>query len=248
MQTGNPFLRRCTNGARSEAIGHGGTTWLQTSVRKAGTMSFWWKAACEEAEEDDGETYWYDYGAFLVDGVEKTKIAGNDTGWQKVEVEVTSGGKHVFRWEYHKDGATTYSPDCIWLDQVQWIPADGSGHTLTTPEPVPYSWLTSYNLGLDSDFERAAKQPTGKVGQNGRAMLPWQDYFAGTDPTDMNDFLRAMISVKGGMPDVTWTPNLNTNGEVRVYKVWGKADLMDSAWTYPTNSAHRFFKVTVEMP
>jgi len=50
------------------------------------------------------------------------------------------------------------------------------------------------------------------------------------------------------VPNVTWTPNLNTNGEVRVYKVWGKADLMDSAWTYPTNSAHRFFKVTVEMP
>ena len=87
-----------------------------------------------------------------------------------------------------------------------------------------------------------------KIDANRRAMSAGQDYFAGTAPTDMNDFLRAMISMKGGMPDVTWTPNLNTNGEVRVYKVWGKADLMDSAWTYPTNSTHRFFKVTVEMP
>ena len=50
------------------------------------------------------------------------------------------------------------------------------------------------------------------------------------------------------MPYVSWTPNLNTNGEVRVYTVMGKTNLTDAAWTGPTNAAHRFFKVTVEMP
>ena len=40
---------------------------------------------------------------------------------------------------------------------------------------------------------------------------------------------------------------LTLSGEVRVYKVWGKADLMDSAWTYPMNSEHRFFKTEVEV-
>ena len=233
---------------RSGAIGHGGMTWLQTSMRKAGTVSFWWKAACEEVEEEDGETYWYDYGVFLVDGVEKAKIAGNDTGWRKVEVEVPSGGKHILRWEYHKDGATSYSPDCIWLDQVQWIPADGSGYSLTTPEPVPYSWLRGYNLGLNSDFERAAKQPTGKIGANGRAMSVWQDYVAGTDPTNVNSVFTAAIEMVDGLPHVIWSPNLNSNGEVRVYTVFGKTNLMDAAWVCPTNAAHRFFKVTVEMP
>ncbi|MBR4901604.1 MAG: leucine-rich repeat protein, partial [Victivallales bacterium] len=89
---------------RSGAVGHGGTTWLQPSVRKAGTISFWWRAACEDAEEEDGETYWYDYGTFSVDGVEKARIAGNDTGWRKVEVDVPTSGKHVLRWEYCKDG------------------------------------------------------------------------------------------------------------------------------------------------
>ena len=233
---------------RSAAIGHGGMTWLQTSMRKAGTVSFWWKAACEEAEEEDGETYWYDYGSFLVDGVVKAQIAGNDTGWQFVSVDVPSGGKHVLRWEYTKDGATSYSPDCIWLDQVQWIPADGSGYTLTTPEPVPYSWLTGYSLGLDSDFETAAKQATGKVDTQGRPMAVWQDYVAGTDPSNPNDFLRAVISFTNDLPYVSWTPNLNTNGEVRVYTVMGKTNLTDAAWTCPTNAAHRFFKVKVEMP
>ena len=234
--------------ARSGTISHGGMTWLQTSVRKAGTVSFWWKAACEEAEEEDGETYWYDYGAFLVDGVVKAKIAGNDTGWRKIEVDVPTGGKHVLRWEYSKDGVTTYSPDCIWLDQVQWIPADGSGYTLTTPDPVPYSWLISYNLGLDSDFETAAKQATGKVDVNGGQMAVWQDYVAGTDPTNPNDYLRAMIAVSNDVPIVTWTPNLNTNGEVRVYTVMGKTNLTDAAWVCPTNSSHRFFKVKVALP
>ena len=41
----------------------------------------------------------------------------------------------------------------------------------------------------------------------------------------------------------------STNGEVRVYKVWGKArlDNADEKWTCPTNGTHRFFKVSVEM-
>lgn len=233
---------------RSGVIGHGGTTWLQTSVRKAGTVSFWWKATCEEAEEDDGETYWYDYGSFLVDGVVKAQIAGNDTGWQFVSVDVPSGGKHTLRWEYAKDGATSYAPDCVWLDQVQWIPADGSGYTLTTPEPVPYSWLSGYGLGLDSDFESAAKQSFGKQDGSGRAMQVWQDYVVGTDPTNTTDFLRAVISFTNGAPLVTWSPNLNTNGEVRTYTVLGKTNLTDAAWQSPTNSAHRFFKVKVELP
>ena len=233
---------------KSGAIGHGGTTWLQTSVRKSGTVSFWWKAACEEAEEDNGETYWYDYGSFLVDGVVKSRIAGNNTGWQFVSVDVPSGGKHILRWEYAKDGATSYSPDCIWLDQVQWIPADGSGYTLTTPEPVPYSWLTGYGLGINTDFETAAKQQMGKLDANGRSMAVWQDYVAGTDPTNPNDYLRAMIAVSNDVPIVTWTPNLNSNGEVRVYTVMGKTNLTDAAWVCPTNSSHRFFKVKVELP
>ena len=180
--------------------------------------------------------------------MEKARIAGNDTGWRKIEVDVPTGGKHVLRWEYCKDGAASYSPDCIWLDQVQWVPADGSGYTLTTPDPVPYTWLSAWGLGLDSDFETAARQTSGKHDANGRPIAVWEDYVAGTVPTDANDLFRAIISMQDDGPHISWTPNLNTNGEVRVYRVWGKADLKDSAWTYPANPTHRFFKVTVELP
>ena len=233
---------------RSGAIGHGGTTWLQTSLRKAGTVSFWWRAACEDVEEEYGETYWYDYGTFSVDGELKAQIAGSDTGWRFVSVDVPTGGKHLLRWEYTKDGVTTYSPDCIWLDQVQWIPADGSGHTLTTPNPVPYSWLSGYGFGLGSDFETAAKSPSGKKSAEGRSLAVWEDYVAGTDPTDVNDIFRAMISFQDGTPLITWTPDLNTDGEVRVYRVLGKKRLTDPVWQWPVNSSHRFFKVRVELP
>ena len=50
------------------------------------------------------------------------------------------------------------------------------------------------------------------------------------------------------MPCISWSPNLNTNGEVRVYIVLGKTNLTDAAWVCPANAAHRFFKVKVEMP
>ena len=233
---------------RSGAIDNNGTTAIQTSVKKAGTLSFWWRAACEEPDVEDGEDGYYDYGVFVLDGAETVRIAGNDTGWQFFSTNITTGGKHVFRWEYHKDGATTYAPDCVWLDQVQWIPADGSGYTLTTPDPVPYSWLSGYGLGLDSDFETAAKQLTGKTSATGKPMAVWQDFVAGTNPTDSDDFLRTMIAFSNGVPYVSWSPNLNTNGEVRVYTILGKTNLTDAAWGCPTNVAHRFFKVKVEMP
>ena len=42
---------------------------------------------------------------------------------------------------------------------------------------------------------------------------------------------------------------MNTNGVVRTYKVYVSETLEGGGdWQYPTNSLHRFFKVTVEMP
>lgn len=46
----------------------------------------------------------------------------------------------------------------------------------------------------------------------------------------------------------TWTPSLNTSGKILMYTVLGKTNLTDAAWVCPTNAAHRFFKVKVEMP
>ena len=233
---------------RSGAIGNNGSTWLQTSIKKAGSVSFWWKSACEEADEEEGEDGYYDYGAFLVDDVVVARIAGHDGEWHYVSHEVTSGGKHTLKWEYRKDGATSYAPDCVWVDQVQWVPADGSGYTLTTPEPVPYSWLDEYRLGVGTDYETAGNAASGKV-QGGKETRIWEEYVAGTDPTNALSRLEANIEMRDGAPFVSWSPNINEGGaNARVYTVWGKTNLTDRAWHSPTNDASRFFKVTVEMP
>ena len=233
---------------RSGAIGNNGTTWLQTSIKKAGTVSFWWRAACEEADEEEGEDGYYDYGAFLVDDVVVARIAGHDGEWHYVSHEIASGGKHTLKWEYRKDGSTSYAPDCVWVDQVQWIPADGSGYTLTTPEPVPYSWLDAYRLGIGTDYETAGNAASGKT-QGGKATRIWEEYVAGTDPTNAQSRLEANIEMRDGAPFVSWSPNLNGGGaNVRIYTIWGKTNLTDRVWHSPTNESIRFFKVTVEMP
>ena len=42
--------------------------------------------------------------------------------------------------------------------------------------------------------------------------------------------------------------SLNINCDVLTYAVLDKVNLTDAAWQSPTNSAHRFFKVKVELP
>ena len=104
--------------ARSGAIGENGVTTMKVTVRGAGRLSFWWKSECEEWDED-----YYDYGAFCV-GSEtepRLRIAGM-TDWKREEIVFDGTGKHVCKWEYHKDDAEMIPRDCIWVDQVQWLP------------------------------------------------------------------------------------------------------------------------------
>ena len=50
---------------------------------------------------------------------------------------------------------------------------------------------------------------------------------------------------------MTWEPDLHENGtkSERLYKVYGSETLENGGdWRHPTNTLHRFFRVTVEMP
>ena len=246
--------------ARSGAIGENGVTTMKVTVRGAGRLSFWWKSECEAWDED-----YYDYGAFCV-GSEtepRLRIAGM-TDWKREEVVFDGTGKHVCKWEYHKDDAETIPRDCIWVDQVQWLPYGESehDHTLTTEVPVPYLWLDSYGLGRETDFETAAKMKFGKVDGAGRAMSVEDDYVAGTDPTNLVSKLTATIKMGAdGKPIVSWRPPLNGEDAdgagiregVRSYSVYGKQSLDDAAekWTPVAEGDEgnfHFFKVGVGMP
>ena len=223
---------------------------IQISAKKAGTLSFWWKADCEENDSDEGDEGWYDYGILLIDDEPITRIAGK-TDWQQIVYEVPSTGKHIVRWEYRKDGATNVGSDCIWVDQIQWVPAaeNDAYITVTTPVQVPYSWLKNYGWSPSCDYEAIGAAMSGKT-QGGKATKVWEEYVAGTDPTNANSVFSAKIDIVDGLPRVKWSPDLNEDGtkSLRSYKVWGKESLEDVDWICPTNALHRFFKVTVEMP
>ena len=131
---------------------------------------------------------------------------------------------------------------------AQWHWDDNVDYTVTTPEPVPYSYFdTTYPTLLaeyGGDYESAALA-TAANGYN----RVWECYVAGISPTNETARFTAAIELKNGVPVVTWEPDLNTNGVIRTYKVYGSETLDNGGeWQYPTNSLHRFFKVKVEMP
>jgi len=121
---------------------------------------------------------------------------------------------------------------------VIWVP---DGFT-STPVPVPYSWLDQYPILLSQaggDYEAAALADS-----DGDGHVAWQEYAAGSIPTNGDSVLRALIAVSNGAVSIAWTPDLGT---ARVYTVDGRTNLMDSAWG-PTNAGNRFFRVKVGLP
>jgi hypothetical protein len=111
--------------------------------------------------------------------------------------------------------------------------------TTTTPVAVSYSWLDGYDLVVNGDYEAAALSDTDRDD-----IQAWQEYVAGTNPTNSTSKFVSSIALVGGKVVVAWTPDL---GSARSYTVYGKTNLLDATWVTPTNAATRFFKVKVEM-
>ena len=122
---------------------------------------------------------------------------------------------------------------------------------------IPTTWFETYpTLGgaTVAEWQTIAEGVGIKTDADGAAMPVWQDYVAGTDPTNALSKLTAKIEIKDGAPVITWSPALNGEGVregPRRYRVWGKANLEDAAWSEVAPGAeadYRFFRVTVEMP
>lgn len=119
---------------------------------------------------------------------------------------------------------------------------------------VPETWATAfpaYAAKFGSDFTASLTKPTGKTDASGNAMQVWQDYVAGTDPTDLTDKFSALITVTDGNPVISWTPVLPAaQAAKRKYTVYGRKSLLSGDWTQVaagTERNYNFFKVTVEM-
>ena len=171
------------------------------------------------------------------------------TEWKAESVKIDGEGEHSIEWKYLKDDVEGEGEDAAWVAGYGWEPY--ATETKTTEVPVPYEWIRKYCPEIadeTSAYEAAANAMSGKT-QGGKATRLWEEFVAGTDPTNATSVFTAKIEMKDGEPVVTWEPNLNTNGVERLYKIHGKETLSPTEeWAYPTNSLHRFFKVTVEMP
>jgi len=110
-------------------------------------------------------------------------------------------------------------------------------YTVTTEVPVPFAWLDAYGLVTGGDYEAAALADT-----DGDGYAAWQEYVAGTVPTNANSIFLAFIAFSNNAPVITWSPDLGTT---RVYTVEGKSSLADASWLVPTNAASRFFRIDV---
>ena len=211
---------------------------LSTSVNGPGTLSWWWRLDMTDCAGVD---------VFVDDAFKASLDYASD--WTSAFVDIVGDGEHVVRFEFWNAGTAATMSDCAYLDQVSWTPeGGGADHTTTTPEEVPYSYFDNDYPTLlaehGGDYEAAALA-TAANGHN----KVWECYVAGISPTNETAKFAAKIEMKDGTPVVTWEPNLNTNGIVRIYKVYGSETLENGGdWQYPTNSLHSFFKVTVEMP
>jgi hypothetical protein len=113
---------------------------------------------------------------------------------------------------------------------------------VTAPAPVPYAWFDQYPALLalaGGDYEATALADVDDDGY-----MAWQEYVAGSIPTNRESVLRTMIDVSNGVPWLSWTPDLGT---ARVYTLLGITNLNEPVWG-PTNAASRFFRVRVDMP
>lgn len=110
------------SGEIGDSAGYGEytTSWIETSVSGAGTLTFAWKVECEF--DDSGDASW-DHVECFADGREVFRMDGT-SGWETKEIEFDGAGTHVVRWTFVKDD---YNEDVFadrtWLSGVIWTPS-----------------------------------------------------------------------------------------------------------------------------
>ena len=146
---------------RSGAIGDGGETRMEATVRGAGTLSFWWKVSSESFKG-----LRIDHVSFEIDGEERAWMGGEE-GWTNMTFVVSGEGEHKFSWIYRKDAeGGAEGADCAWVDEVRWV-----GNVSSVDEAldaVGMSFATggdaAWRLDYDAGCADAVSMRSGPIG------------------------------------------------------------------------------------
>ena len=129
---------------------------------------------------------------------------------------------------------------CRWASAMSYPPYDIYPYLADSTDNPPLNYTKVCEPGR-----------TGEENAAGSSMQVWQDYVAGTDPTDVNDRFTAEIHVVDNVPVISWSPVLSaTEAAKRVYTIYGRTSLFSGDWTpVPSGQAsnYNFFKVVVQM-
>lgn len=138
-----------------------------------------------------------------------------------------------------------------WSNSTIHVPASQTGGVELNVEDEWFEQYPTFETKFGSDKGVAMLSKTGKKDGAGNDMFVWQDYVAGTDPTDETDVFTASITIVDGKVKVSYTPELDdARKALRKYTTWGKVKLTDKDWSVVGEGEagnFNFFKVTVEM-
>jgi murein tripeptide amidase MpaA len=110
-----------TRSAKAGQITHNQSSWM-TRGGSGGSLSFWYYVS----SEPDG-----DFFNFYIDGTRMVHASGTGGAWTQYATTL-GAGLHELKWEYTKNGATSFGYDSVWVDYLQMV-ADNTTWTDVTP-------------------------------------------------------------------------------------------------------------------
>ena len=167
------------------------------------------------------------------------------TGWTPSQILPSDTGDKVVtaNWEWTPQDAVVDASITGWDSvtvKADWVKTE-------LEQKFGIGKKEAFIAKFGDDLTSAMTKKTGKRDIDGNELLVWHDYVAGTDPTDVNSTFKAIIDIQDGKPVISWEPDLNSEGEERVYTVHGKENLSD-IWHSPITALDHFFKVDVFLP